>query len=147
MGRNGSIQNLVMKLDKKKREKLETKRAFEWCLKRKGPGLRKIEPDLERAKSRMDKARSNLEVLGYLEKGHYYEWVVISGYYAMYHAALAALLIKGYEGKDHNCVVIGLRHLYVELEEGVKKMVEAYKLERKFVEDLDRARIQRINIQ
>lgn len=65
----------------------------------------------------------------------------------MYHAALTALLLKGYEGKDHNCVVIALRHLYVELSENIEDMEKAYKIERKFVEDLDRARIQRINIQ
>jgi len=95
----------------------------------------------------MEKARSNLEVLGYLSKGHYYDWVVISGYYAMYHTALAALLIKGYEGKDHNCVAVALRNLYLELEEEVKEIEKAYKLERKLIEDLDRARVQRINIQ
>ncbi len=141
MERNGSLPNSVIKLNEK------TKKTFEWCLKRKGPGLRRIERDIDRAKLHMEKARGNLEVLGYLEKGHYYDWVVISGYYSMYHAALAALLIKGYEGKDHNCVVVALRNLYLELEKDLDEMEKAYKLERNLIENLDRARVQRINIQ
>ncbi|MFH1789245.1 MAG: HEPN domain-containing protein [Candidatus Altiarchaeota archaeon] len=124
----------------------ETEKTFKWCLERKAPGLRKIEPDLSRAKSHLNRARGNLEVMAYLHEGGYHDWVIATGYYAMYHASLAALLVKGIEGKDHNCVVVALRHLYVELVD-VEGMENAYLLERKLVENLDKARVARINIQ
>ena len=125
----------------------ETEKTFKWCFKRKAPGLRRIKPDQTRARAHMEKARGNLEVMAYLHEGRYFDWVIASGYYAMYHAALAALLTKGIEGKDHNCVVVALRHLYVELTEDVGELEKAYTLERKLIGNLDKARVQRINIQ
>lgn len=124
-----------------------TKKSFNWCLNRDSPGLRRISPDYDRAKMHMETARRNLETMAYLHNGMYFDWVVTTGYYAMYHAALAALCIKGFEGKDHNCVVIAINHLYIGLKQQTKDMDKAKNMEKKFVEDLNKARIQRINVQ
>lgn len=125
----------------------ETGKTFRWCLERKTPGLRRVTPDMDRARAHLAKARGNLEAMAYLHKGGYFEWIVNTGYYAMYHAALALLLSNGIEGKDHNCVVVALRHLNEEMTEDAERMTEAQKLEKKMIEDLDKARVARINIQ
>jgi uncharacterized protein (UPF0332 family) len=43
-----------------------------------------------------------------------YKWTTIQSYYAMFHAARALLYNKNYREKSHYCLIIALRHLYVE---------------------------------
>lgn len=126
-------------------EKVE--QYFSSCLEEKK--LRKVRPAPAEAKKHVEKARANLEVMNYLRKGSYPDWVVISAYYSMYHAALALLLLKGYEGKDHQCVVAALRKLYApaEMESQVAEFERVAGLSNKLIRDLDRVRRQRIAAQ
>jgi len=41
-----------------------------------------------------------------------YEWVIISSYYAAYHAALSLLIKKGYSSKSHLATICGLIKYY-----------------------------------
>lgn len=120
---------------------------FEACLEAKK--LRKVRVDLSEAKKHVGKARANLEVMNYLKAGKYFDWVVISAYYSMYHAALALLALKGYEGKDHRCVMTALRKLYVpaELESQLGEIERVAKLNNKLVRGLDKVRRKRIAAQ
>lgn len=41
------------------------------------------------------------------------DWVVVSGYYGMYHSALALLALKGWKSRDHDATIGMLQYLYV----------------------------------
>ena len=47
-----------------------------------------------------------------LEKGDF-KWASVQAYYAMFHAAKALVLSKGYREKGHYCLVVALRELFV----------------------------------
>lgn len=42
-----------------------------------------------------------------------YKWATVQAYYAMFHAAKALVIQKGYREKSHRCLAIALRELYV----------------------------------
>ena len=42
-----------------------------------------------------------------------YDWVIVSAYYAMYHAALGALAALGFKSEDHEATRVGLLYYYV----------------------------------
>ena len=44
-----------------------------------------------------------------------YKWTTIQSYYAMFHSARALLYAKNYREKSHHCLIIALRHLYVDI--------------------------------
>ncbi len=121
------------------------------CLKRKHPGLLRRTPSIERAENHLDKARNNIAAMKHINNGHFYDWTIISGYYAMYHAALAALWLIGLWGKDHACVVSAIRFFYAERgkieEKHLSCFDKAKKLEEKYIETFERARRQRTEIQ
>lgn len=107
-------------------------------MKRKNPipaGLTKDNDVKKLADEFMDKARSTLEVMNILselktnhdvkkilklpENRTLDEWVIITAYYAMYHAATALLAKIGYKSKQHAATIKGLGHFFVR-----KKLME-----------------------
>ncbi len=82
-----------------------------------------------KAKSYLNKARHNLEILDALDKLNINkqakeilkisqdfdssEWVVISGYYAMYTASLALLAKVGFRSKNHTATLLVLEEYFV----------------------------------
>jgi uncharacterized protein (UPF0332 family) len=75
-----------------------------------------------------------------------YEWVVVSGYYAMYMAALAALAKVNYRSKNHSATIVALDTFFVQkklLEEKYLKMLENVKLGKEQLENLELARERR----
>ncbi|WP_456475447.1 HEPN domain-containing protein [Candidatus Pyrohabitans sp.] len=60
-----------------------------------------------------------------------YDWVVVSSYYSMYHAALSALASIGFKSNNHMATIY-LLHYYFVLKG---------KLERKYIDYLEKARI------
>lgn len=110
----------------------------------------------------MEKARHNLatmsllsdinkggearELLNIPEDYEASEWVVISGYYAMYMAALSALAKVNYRSKNHSATIAALDTFFVQkklLEEKYLKMLEDVKLEKEQIENLELARERR----
>lgn len=69
------------------------------------PGLRKIPLDINRANEHLRKAQSNLRAMRLLFREDLFDWTVICGYYAMYHAVLAALHNIGLEARAHHCAM------------------------------------------
>lgn len=57
--------------------------------------------ELKEAKSDLKSAEREIEI------GNW-KWVVEKAYYAMFHAARALLLLKGYKERSHQCLIIGL---------------------------------------
>lgn len=74
------------------------------------------------------------------------EWVVVSGYYAMYMAALAALARIGYRSKNHAATVVALETFFVSkklLEPKYLEMLKKAKLEKEQIDQLRLAKERR----
>jgi len=75
-------------------------------------------------------------------------WTVICGYYAMYHAVLAALLKIGVRATAHYCAMAAFKKFYVEQgkvkPEFVTHLKKAKKLEEKYFESLQKAQESRV---
>ena len=59
------------------------------------PNLRKVPVNAERVKQHIDKAQSNLRAMKIMFDNDLFDWTIICGYYAMYHAVLASLFKIG----------------------------------------------------
>ncbi|MFH1478827.1 MAG: HEPN domain-containing protein [Candidatus Omnitrophota bacterium] len=67
-----------------------------------------------------------------------YDWVISCGYYAMFHAATAALLAIGIKAESHESLIEGLEYHFVLKEESIEsedieKIKHAQKLDEKYV--------------
>lgn len=76
-----------------------------------------------------------------------FDWVVITGYYVMYHSALAALASVGYKSDNHTATIIALEVYFVRKnllgKEFLDKLKQARELEEEYIQKLRRARRQR----
>jgi len=68
-----------------------------WLVKKE---LSTAEGDLSEAKASFDNQR--------------YKWSTVQAYYAMFHAARALIYSRGYREKNHYCLTIALRALFVD---------------------------------
>jgi len=57
---------------------------------------------------------SDLQTAGKSFDQRGYKWTTIQSYYVMFHAARALLYNKNYREKSHYCLIVALRHLYVD---------------------------------
>ncbi len=64
-----------------------------------------------------------------------YDWIVIKGYYAMYHSALACLAKLGFKSTDHVATILALELFFVHKGLLEKKYLEMLKKARKIEED------------
>lgn len=115
------------------------------------PGLRKVKPDIDRAKEHLQKARNNLRAMRLMFREDLFDWTVICGYYAMYHSVLAALLYIGLQALVHHCAIAAFKKFYVERgkvkPEYVQYIEKAKQLEKKYVDALEEARKNRVVVQ
>lgn len=127
------------------------KKEIKECLERERPGLLKRKPSTAKAESHIKKAFWNLKAMNHNYQGAFYDWTIITGYYAMYFASLGTLWTIGLWGKDHACVAKALRFFFVgkgKLEEKyLKSFDRAKKLEEKYVDKLEEARKERVKVQ
>ncbi|MCK4730269.1 MAG: HEPN domain-containing protein [Candidatus Aenigmarchaeota archaeon] len=75
-------------------------------------GLRITKPNISLAKAHMDKADHNLIVMSDLSKLKHTDWVIITAYYAMYHAATSLIMRLGLESKEHAATVAVLEYFF-----------------------------------
>lgn len=85
---------------------------FESCLKKNkirefSQGKSLVEKELNTALKDFNEAKESLE----REK---FKWATIQAYYSMFHSARALLYYKNYREKSHYCLIVALKHLYVE---------------------------------
>jgi len=77
-----------------------------------------------------------------------FDWTIICGYYAMYHAVLASLLKIGIRATAHYCAIAAFKKFYVErgkiAPEYVRYIKKAKQLEEKCAETLDKAQEERV---
>lgn len=69
----------------------------------------KQKPDVLEIKGHLEKADHNLEFINDNLKLGYHDWCITGCYYAVYHASLGLILLKGYFSKNHDatlCILI-----------------------------------------
>lgn len=87
-----------------------TKNKLHWCLKDE-KRMKKISPNVKLSKEHIAKAKHNLREAEFNIKGGFSDWAVSQLYYAMYHALLAILFMKGFESKNHECTINTVEYL------------------------------------
>jgi uncharacterized protein (UPF0332 family) len=101
-------------------DKEEYKKIFDEYLKegriRMSNHIFKIRLFLQKAENSLQIAQHNKQIQPKKDqpkKLYWNYWAITISYYAMFYAAKAAILSKGYEAKDHDAVQIALGHLLV----------------------------------
>lgn len=114
--------------------------------------LRKIswgkELYLKKAKHNLDfanwvKEKHKNEIPELFGKERFYDWVINSYYYAIYHAALALIAIKGLSSKSHNATLCAVIWFYYHKKKSLEKIdIELIResIERKDIEIMTRTR-------
>jgi|SRR3989344_8603027 len=75
--------------------------------------IRVEEEKISLSKSHMKKTDYNIGFINNLmDQNKFYDWTIIGSYYAIYHASLSLLAIKGYSSKNHLATLCALIHLY-----------------------------------
>lgn len=98
------------------------KNKVEWCIRKaerelkesdKHRGMVKVKPDLEKAKSHINKAEHYLRATAYLKKGNFSDISASTIFYSMYHCLLAIAAKFGYESENQECT-FALIHSLIE---------------------------------
>lgn len=112
------------------------------------PNLRKVPINIERARQHIDKANSNLRAMKIMFDNNLFDWAIICGYYAMYHAVLSSLFKIGIRATAHYCAIAAFKKFYVERgkvnPEYVNYIEKAKQLEQKYAETLEKAQEERV---
>lgn len=112
------------------------------------PNLHKIPINIERAREHIDKAHSNLRAMKIMFDNDLFDWTIICGYYAMYHAVLASLFKIGIRATAHYCAIAAFKKFYVERgkvkSEYINYLKKAKQLEYKYAETLEKAQESRV---
>ena len=112
------------------------------------PNLHKILVNTELAMQHIDKARSNLRAMKIMFDNDLFDWTVICGYYAMYHAVLAALFKIGIRATAHYCAIAAFKEFYVRrgkvMPEYITYIKRAKQLEQKYADTLEKAQEDRV---
>lgn len=109
--------------------------SFEDCLKR--GKIKEFSQGKELVKKELDTAEKDFLDGQEGFRREKYKWTTIQSYYAMFHTARALLYAKNYREKSHFCLIIALRHLYVDTRELPVYFVEALQKGKALREDAD----------
>ena len=112
------------------------------------PNLTKVPVNIERAKQHIEKAQRNLRAMKLMFDNDLFDWTIICGYYAMYHAVLASLFKIGIRATAHYCAIAAFKKFYVErgkvAPEYIAYIKKAKQLEQKYAETLEKAQEERV---
>ena len=112
------------------------------------PNLHKVQVNIERARQHIDKARKNLRAMKIMFDNDLFDWAIICGYYAMYHAVLAALFRIGIRATAHYCAIAAFKEFYVRRgrvrPEYISYIKKAKQLEQKYANTLEKAQEDRV---
>ena len=112
------------------------------------PNLKKIPVDVAMARQHIDKANRNLRAMKMMFDNDLFDWTIICGYYAMYHAVLAALFNIGIRATAHYCAIAAFKEFFVEqgkvAPEYMAYIKKAKHLEQKYAETLEKAQEERV---
>lgn len=104
--------------------------------------LRKEQYSAKLTKAHYEKAIENLDFCEQVQEKiqQHPSWVIISAYYAAYHAALALLANKGYSSKSHTATIAAIKELYILSKESIKTLEQLSKTAIDTLEDLKEKR-------
>ena len=112
------------------------------------PNLKKVPVNKDRVHQHIDKSHRNLRAMKTMFDGDLFDWTIICGYYAMYHAVLAALLNIGIRATAHYCAIAAFKKFFVEQgkisPEYMVYIKKAKHLEQKYAETLEKAQEERV---
>jgi uncharacterized protein (UPF0332 family) len=112
------------------------------------PRLIQKEPDVNTAQEHLEKAEHNLLAMELMLQNKFFDWTIVTSYYAMYHATLAALWLIGIDARSHECAVLAFESFYAKKGKVDKKYVEylhrAKNLSEKYAETLEKIRTLRV---
>ena len=112
------------------------------------PNLHKIPVNTESAGHHIDKAHKNLRAMKIMFENDLFDWTIICGYYAMYHAVLAALFKIGIRATAHYCAIAAFKEFYVGRgkvkPEYITYIKKAKQLEQKYADTLEKAQGNRV---
>ncbi len=112
------------------------------------PNLIRIPVEIKRVEQHINKAHSNLRAMKVMFDNDLFDWTVICGYYAMYHAVLASLFKIGIRATAHYCAIAAFKKFYVERgkvkPEYISYIKKAKQLERQYAETLEKAQENRV---
>ncbi len=115
------------------------------------PELFRIIPQTSTAKAHLKKAHSNLKAMNLMFKNELFDWTVICGYYAIYHAVLAALFYIGLRALSHLCAISAFQKFFIERGFVPKDYVRYFKrakvLEKRYSDTVSQARENRVRVQ
>lgn len=84
---------------------------FDRCLEKRG--LTRVSTGREQiARSELGTAADDLDTARSLLAGGGFKWATVTAYYAMFHAAKALVLRRGYVERTHYCLGVAFRELY-----------------------------------
>jgi uncharacterized protein (UPF0332 family) len=112
------------------------------------PNLKKVPVNKDRVSQHIDKSHRNLRAMQMMFDNDLFDWTIICGYYAMYHAVLAALFNIGIRATAHYCAVAAFKKFFVEqgkvASEYVTYIKKAKHLEQKYADTLEKAQEERV---
>ena len=112
------------------------------------PNLKKVRIDPARVERHIDKANNNLRAMQKMFDGDLFDWTIICGYYAMYHAVLVSLFKIGIRATAHYCAIAAFKKFYVQQgkvkPEFISYLKKAKQLEEKYADTLEKAQESRV---
>lgn len=115
------------------------------------PELLRTIPQTSNTKAHIKKAHSNLKAMNLMFENDFFDWTVVCGYYAIYHAVLAALFHIGLKASSHLCALSAFRKFFIERgkvpKEYFRYLERAESLEKRYTDTLLEARENRVKVQ
>ena len=112
------------------------------------PNLRKVGVDKKRATLHINKAHNNLKAMKTMFDKDLFDWAIVCGYYAMYHAVLAALYTIGIRAMAHYCAIAAFKKFFIERgkvgKEYLSYIERAKQLEKEYADSLEKAQETRV---
>jgi len=110
--------------------------------------LLKVPHSVEKAEEHLEKANRNLFAAKLMNDSKFFDWTIICGYYAMYHATMASLWLIGLDARSHECAIAAFEVFYVKEQKIGKEYLnyvqKAKTLSKKYSESLEYAKTERV---
>jgi uncharacterized protein (UPF0332 family) len=100
------------------------------------------------AEEHLVKAETNLLAMETMFQNKFFDWTIVTSYYAMYHATLAALWLIGIDARSHECAILAFESFYAKKGKVDKRYTEylhrAKNLSEKYADTLEKIRTLRV---
>ena len=112
------------------------------------PRLIRKEPNVDKADEHMHKAEMNILAMEKMFESKFFDWTIVTAYYSMYHAVLAALWAIGIDARSHECAILAFEKFYTKQGKVDEKYLEfvnrAKELSKKYSNTLEQVRTLRV---